>query len=438
MAGYWDSDMTRPVSVRGGAKGVEAHYDDMVVAARLFGHAACDTAGLALALHGYLARPDLLASATLDPVGSALFEARLLAALDGPAGVTWLTARCAALDASLRLAASAYLAADRLDTGVAPALDAVAGGPRALCDGAARLAGGDAAGALRKVLADDPQLADLGVDMVAGLLGGSVPSGARLLAVAFDDGTPHVTRLGGDAGADRGGPPHDVFGVLAGLARRNAGRAGEVDVRFLDGCADGRRRVIVGIPGTKDWSLALHNGNVTSIATNLRALGGQMTSYEQGVVEAMRRAGVRRADDVLVVGHSEGGLVAIAMARHLAGTGEFTVSHVITAGAPIGELAGSVPSRVDVLALENEGDAIPHLDGAANVDRANITTVALQRDHGDVVDNHDLVRSYLPGAEDVDASDDPSVRAYLGGMRGFLNATTVRTRTYLITRTYQH
>src|SRR5882757_7070037 len=117
--------MTRPVSVRGGAGGVEAHYDDLAAAARLFGRAAGDTGEVALALHGYLVHPAVLGSAVLDPGGVAEFERRLLVALDGPAGVTWLSARCAGVDVGLRATAAAYLGADRLDARLAPELGAV-------------------------------------------------------------------------------------------------------------------------------------------------------------------------------------------------------------------------------------------------------------------------------------------------------------------------
>lgn len=47
----------QPVGVRGGTNGVEAHYDEIVAMARLFGKVATDTGGAALALHGYLVDP---------------------------------------------------------------------------------------------------------------------------------------------------------------------------------------------------------------------------------------------------------------------------------------------------------------------------------------------------------------------------------------------
>jgi pimeloyl-ACP methyl ester carboxylesterase len=437
--------MSRPISVRGGAGGVEAHYDDMTQVARLFGRATTDTGGTALALHGYLVHPALVASAALDPAGAAEFVVRLAAALDGPSGMAWLVARCAAIDVGLRGAAAAYLTGDRLDERGEPAFGAVAHAPAALYGGATQLVDGDAAGALQKMITADPEVADLGVDLAAELLGGgSVRAGTGLMGLPFDDGVPEVRDLGVDDVLDAAGAPRNLEDLLAGLAWRDKGSPGEVDVRILDvgsggGSSAGRRparQVIVDIPGTKTWSLTPHNGDVTSIATNLRALGGEVTSYERGVVEAMRRAGVRPDDDVVMVGHSEGGMVAINAARHLAATGEFQVRHVVTAGAPIGLISGRVPSGIDVLALENEGDVVPHLDGTGNPDRLNILTVTTHRDHGSIRANHDLDASYLPGARDVDASSDPSVRRYLGGLHGVLTAASVHTYRYRITRGY--
>jgi len=96
-----------------------------------------------------------------------------------------------------------------------------------------------------------------------------------------------------------------------------------------------------------------------------------------------------------------------------------------------------IPRPVQVLALENAGDVVPHLDGQPNPDRPNITTVTLHHDHGDIGRNHDLTDSYIPGATDVAASSDPSVRAYLGGLMPFLSATTIQTQRFLISRTYR-
>jgi hypothetical protein len=97
---------------------------------------------------------------------------------------------------------------------------------------------------------------------------------------------------------------------------------------------------------------------------------------------------------------------------------------------------GRLPPGVEVLALENAGDVVPHLDDATNPDRLNVTTVTIGRDHGSLSANHDLATSYLPAARELDASSDPAVRDYLAGLAGFLSAQRVRTHAYLARRSY--
>ena len=178
------------------------------------------------------------------------------------------------------------------------------------------------------------------------------------------------------------------------------------------GYADGSRRVVVDITGMKSVNpFALHD--TTQPLSAAQDMFGLPSTYEAGVLAAMRAAGVRSSDDVMLVGHSEGGMVAVNAARAAVASGEYRVTHVITAGSPIAITAGRVPSSVKVLALENDGDAVPCLDGAANPGRGNVTTVTVHHHDGSLLANHDLSKSYLPGARDVDASTDTSVEDYL-------------------------
>ncbi|MEP6599994.1 MAG: hypothetical protein ABJB98_11190 [Actinomycetota bacterium] len=429
--------MTNPITVRGGADGIEAHYNDITATARLYGQAANNTAAVALRLHRYLAHCDVLAAAPFDPIGAAHFEFALLSALDGPGGVSIVAMRCGALDVALRGAALAYLGADRVVEAAVPLANAFVRLPAAdiAFDTTLRRTL-DPSAAVQKWITTDPALADIGIDATSALLGaGSVQAAAGLLGRLYPDGHARVDARGVDGAADAAGPPRSLADVVAGLSRRDEGRPGEIDVRILTHAGPGElRRVVVDIPGTKNWSLARRNTDVTSLATNLRALTGVSTTYERGVTQAMHQAGVRPDDEVMLVGHSEGGMVAISAAMHFAESREFHVSHVVTAGAPLGTTSVSVPSSVQVLALENEGDLVPHLDGAENPDRVNVTTVGLHRDQGGIEANHSLAMSYQPGAADVDASTDASTRAYLDGARGFFTSSAVRTVTFQISR----
>jgi hypothetical protein len=95
-----------------------------------------------------------------------------------------------------------------------------------------------------------------------------------------------------------------------------------------------------------------------------------------------------------------------------------------------------VPLGVKVLALENSRDVVPHLDGVANPDRPNVTTASSRRGDGTIGGDHDLTRSYVPVAADVQASTDRSVRDFLASTKGYFQATAVITHTYQVQRRY--
>jgi hypothetical protein len=254
------------------------------------------------------------------------------------------------------------------------------------------------------------------------------------LANSLLDGHAKVRDAGVDERLRANSPPRDLADLMAGLSLRDQGKHGEIDVKILT-CGDGTRRVIVDIPGTKSWD-PLPNGDITSFSTNARALIGERTAYEQGVLSALTEAGVTPRDQVMLVGHSEGGMVAVTAAREAVRSGHFNVTHVVTAGSPIALSVGKVPSSVQVLALENKHDFVPHMDGKTNPDLPNVTTVTVAHGNGTEGDDHSLPGSYLPGAVDVGASDNPSIRDFLAGVRGYFSASTVTTHTYVITRAY--
>ena len=429
-----------PIEVDGGPGGITAHVEDLRAAAGQIAQVAADVGQLSAELHAVLLHPALLISAGLDPIGAGEVSAAIFRATDGPGGVTTLALRGAGLALALRASAARYEAVDGLTRLAGPVPELIRRLPATAAEtaGVATVSGTGAA--LQYLVTRDPQLVDVGVSTLAALLTArATPAAAAQLARQFPDGQPAVAKLGADLAGDALGPPRSLSDLLSGVDRRRTGLPGEIDVRILTrpGQPAAPRQVVVDIPGTKSWSLAARNSDVTSIATNLRSLAGERTAYEEGIEIAMRSAGVRPDDDVALLGHSEGGMVAVNAATRFAQTGEFHVGRVITAGAPISALVDRVPHSVQVLALENTGDVVPHLDGQPNPDRPNVTTVTLQHDHGDIGRNHDLTDSYLPGATDVAASSDPSVRAYLVGLAPFLDATTVQTERFRITRTYR-
>jgi hypothetical protein len=419
-----------PVTVTGGSSGITAQCDDLRRLAAQFGTVGADTFESTAALHACLLYPGLAVSALLDPIGFADFESELLAALDGWQGLTWAATECTALAAELRLSATLYEGADRLDT---LTRDVVLGGLDALPAFAAALTElvrtGDPVQAAQLAVARDPRLADVLVTMLG------IPGLLESLAAAIPDGHGVVEGPGIDRTGAAARPPRNLGDVLRELDQRDGDeRHGAIDVRILT-LPDGSRRAIVDITGTKSWD-PFPTQDVTSLTTDGRALVGRRTAYEQGVLAAMRAAGVRPRDPVMLVGHSEGGLIAVNAARDAAADGGFTVTHVITAGAPIGRIVGALPASVQVLALENTRDVVPHLDGLANPDRRNVTTVSGTRGDGTIVGDHQIGGAYLPLATDAQASGDPSIRDFLRTADGYFRADAVETHTYQIGRRY--
>ncbi|MCF6746544.1 alpha/beta fold hydrolase [Blastococcus sp. KM273128] len=442
------------IEVHGGAGGVEADLADLVALAGSSLALAEALAATSAACHAVLVDPDLLASALLDPVAVARFQAALLTALDGPGGLTALAVSSTARAGALRSAAGAYAAADAALAALVDDLHRAAGFvPEAALAGlllagagqvvtdpvGAAVAVGELSGDPERWLTEHPGVVDHLVSAAPGtaarvavgtggvlspwLGGGDVRSAAARLGRLWPDGVPVVARRPDDLRPAAVRPPRGAADLLAALHLRSAGSGAdgdEVGVRVLTR-ADGTTAYVVDIPGTGDWSLPDGSVNPASndLGTNLRVLGGEVTTRQRAVAEALRRSGAGPSDPVLLVGHSQGGMVA-AQAAHDAGTADFPydVRGVLTAGAPIGRV--EVPSRVQVLALENAHDVVAHLDGRDNDDDPNVTTVTFARSTGAVATAHGLASSYLPGARAVDRVEDPSLAAFRASAAPFL------------------
>ena len=265
----------------------------------------------------------------------------------------------------------------------------------------------------------------------------TVSQGAGLLGLAYPDGhgeavaIPPATTISSDV-------PRGVQDILRGLEQRNSPSTGsgqsQIDVRVVttvDASRVAHRSYIVDIPGTKDWQFD-PTGDRThpnDFGTNVHGLAGDDTARREGVLQALRLAGAGPADSVMLVGHSQGGLVAMSTAQAAAKTGEFHITNVITAGSPIGAMP--VPRGTQVLSLENRADIVPRLDGQPNADLDNRVTVTFEDQHHDVGQNHSLTTSYIPASAQVDSSSDPSVQTYLAGLQGTFVATSGTVTTYV-------
>ncbi|HYN67640.1 MAG TPA: hypothetical protein VES93_12185 [Ornithinibacter sp.] len=246
-------------------------------------------------------------------------------------------------------------------------------------------------------------------ESVAAVLAG-VGAGADLAARGgwLTDGTsrPVVTTLAPTLVLDHDRGLRGATDLVAAGEGLDGGRVRVVEVVRGDG---GSAWVVV-VPGTQEWSPRA-GANPFDATTDVRAVTGVATLAAAGVAAALQvvrgRAGARStaADPVVLVGHSQGGILAAALASDAGFTRRHHVTHVVTTGSPIGLFP--VPDTTRVLCVERGDDPVPRLDLSPNPDRSSWVTVRTSGD-GPPVD----VRSHrLEGYVDV-------VRAAEGAPRG--------------------
>jgi hypothetical protein len=130
-------------------------------------------------------------------------------------------------------------------------------------------------------------------------------------------------------------------------------------------------RFIVSIPGTQDW--LLHDANINDGQADTAAMAGMMTPAMQAIVDAMTLAGIPAGAEVMLAGHSQGGINAMALASAPQFLERFNVTHVVTSGACIARF--TPPPHIQTLHIQHPEDIVPGADLAPNPDRPNQTTV---------------------------------------------------------------
>jgi hypothetical protein len=365
---------------------------------------------------GLLRPPD---PSTLAAVARALAraEAAVARAL-GVEGAAGQAALLAGLAGSLRGAVAAYRAGERtVDALVAGAQDALMSGlglllPSVVVTGA--LTAGTAAvdpevrARLAALLFENPWLVDVVAGGADAMVSGSGPHDPRLTALVawacLVDGRPYPPRTPAEAVgalealAHLGGaldegravprvrpvpPPPDApmptsLGSLVAGQESLGGADTEATVRVIEvPRPDGGSAWVVEIPGTQQWHPRA-GPNPFDATTDVAAMAGEATVAARGVAAALdaamrARGRAGRPDPVLLTGHSQGGIIAAALASDPGFRATHRVTHVVTCGSPVARFP--VPGSVTVLSLEHLQDVVPRLDGQTNPDRAGWTTV---------------------------------------------------------------
>ena len=299
---------------------------------------------------------------------------------------------------------------------------------------AAERSGLDIGAAADRLLFAAPWLADL-----AGGVEGAVAG--PVTALDYEDGLTLLAAAGSSRGwltesgrrvqvtavptAGRADAPESLADLLA-TQDDLEGPEGEPDrVRVVQvPQADGSSAWVVVIPGTQVWSPRA-GPNPSDLTSDVLLMAQQETLLAAGVERALHlaqqdagRAGL--ADPVLVAGHSQGGIVAAALAADPGFRQRQRVTHVVASGAPIARMP--VPADVSVLALEHRQDAVPRLEGERNADRRGRVTVTRDLRGSEVRTagaSHAAAR-YRDTAALVDASASRSLAVWKQGSDPFL------------------
>lgn len=205
---------------------------------------------------------------------------------------------------------------------------------------------------------------------------------------------------------------------------------------------DGTSAWVVEIPGTQTFP-PTGGINPFDFTADLQLMAGETADVMIAVAAAMEQAGIPPGEPVMLVGHSLGGIAAMALASNDSFASRYDVRSVVTAGSPVARFEPA--GNASVLSLENSTDIVWALDGAPNPDRAHWITVThdLRASESPLdraaaasfVGSHEPA-SYVRTAGEFDAATAPSAQAWRDQNAMFLaddSSTSVRT-TYAITR----
>ncbi len=159
---------------------------------------------------------------------------------------------------------------------------------------------------------------------------------------------------------------------------------------------------VVYIPGTQTWN-PVSGSNPLDFTSNLQAmLGPGLAASEVGVQKALAVAGAGPNAKVVLVGHSQGGMIAANLAKQ-----DKRVKALVTFGAPIGQVAAEL--KMPIVALEHKNDIVPKLGLKANPLAENVVTVAREvptsKPIEALVEAHDM-QNYKKTAQMADQSQE--------------------------------
>ena len=216
----------------------------------------------------------------------------------------------------------------------------------------------------------------------------------------FDDGSPYVPTF---REAIQTQAPSSVADLVSNMERPYSTSSDDdttdrpaVEISIIEGNPP---RFIVNIPGTtlplgriEGW-----NGDVegTDWPADLKAIGYGDSAVTQSTKAAIDLAirnyesahGPVDRPNVLLTGHSQGGIIAANIASDPAFTARYQVDGIITAGSPINTIA--INQDIAVVNFHHTNDIVPKLDLGGAHPQPGVTEIELPREGG-LAESHEV------------------------------------------------
>ncbi|HWF41441.1 MAG TPA: hypothetical protein VN683_05125 [Acidothermaceae bacterium] len=414
-------------------------YEELARMSSVWGEAAAAMARTGFGVAALAGSAELLASAMFDPMGAARAEAGIVRAAVGPRGLAALSAGLE-IDSLLLKAVVAkeqyvddlpfheigalerWLVALPLELALDPTL--------ALRDGTR-----DSAALANAVTGYAAPHTETLLELLAPSLGFRLGVAERrqlsvdpVFGLPLAPLVPNNERTGGSVSVSRyapswgGRPPPSIGSMLHRVGDLEDQPAASIAVQRVAG-TDGVARYVVVLSGMRSMT---NTSDPEDLLGSGAALVRTTTNYTTCVREAIDAALVPRGAQVLLVGHSEGGIVAMDLAGDPAfNGGRVRVQQVVAAGSPISSKPVAQGSGTRVLSIENVNDIVTHLDAAdppASHQSVERLTYRFANDQHNIVASHD-VSLYARQAAGLADSPNPLMIAVQAGLRPFMDGS---------------
>jgi hypothetical protein len=425
---------------------VVVDYEELRRMASVWAEAAATIGRLGFRVADLALTAEIVTNAVFDPAGAARCETAILDAAIGPHGLAMLAAALAADAALLRAVVAKEQLVDDFPIRQLAALEAalVSLPLTALRDPvrAARVTA-------QRAVALANAFAGYGAPFTTPLLEMFAPSDRfrfdvmmrrpvsvdPVLGLPLSAAVPASERDGGSVSISRylpawgGQPPSSIARVLSEIGDLESQPEASVTVQRVVG-HDGVARYVVALSGMRH---IVSTPDPEDLVGAVGAVVAARTNYTTCVREALDASLVPVGAQVLLVGHSQGGIVAMDLAGDPGFNGaRVRVVQVVATGSPISSKSVAPGSRTRILSIENANDIVTHLDAVDppddTPDQQSVDCVVYRfaADEHDVIANHD-VRLYSRQAEVLSDSPNPLMIGVRARLRPFFEGSATTT-----------